>query len=194
MESLAKSYNDLQTLYKQQTQASIDSSTRGVLNSDFALSSLMRQIFTGLMKPLTGTAGSDLTGTGPTDLTALGLKLSDTGMLSVDNNLLKTATTLQSRLASGLKIGFDADQGNDLSTRITQMLTAGGVLQERIATEQKVQSDLNTRKTNLQDKLLAVEARYTAQYSALDALLFKLNSTSDSLKSALDGLTASQQN
>ena len=64
----------------------------------------------------------------------------------------------------------------------------------RIATEQKVQSDLNTRKTNLQDKLLAVEARYTAQYSALDALLFKLNSTSDSLKSALDGLTASQKN
>jgi flagellar hook-associated protein 2 len=189
---LAKSYNDLQTLFKQQTQASIDSSTRGVLNSDFALSSLMRQIFTGLMKPLTGTAGSALTGA--TDLTALGLKLSDSGMLSVDDKLLSTATTLQSRLASGLKIGYDADQGNDLSTRITQMLTAGGVLQERIATEQKVQSDLNTRKTNLQDKLLAVEARYTAQYSALDALLFKLNSTSDSLKSALDGLTASQQN
>jgi flagellar hook-associated protein 2 len=192
MESLAKSYNDLQTLFKQQTQASIDSSTRGVLNSDFALSSLMRQIFTGLMKPLTGTAGSALSGA--TDLTALGLKLSDSGMLSVDEKLLSTATTLQSRLASGLKIGYDADQGNDLSTRITQMLTAGGVLQERIATEQKVQSDLNTRKTNLQDKLLAVEARYTAQYSALDALLFKLNSTSDSLKSALDGLTASQQN
>ena len=192
LESLAKSYNDLQTLFKQQTQASIDSSTRGVLNSDFALSSLMRQLFTGLMKPLTGTAGSALSGA--TDLTALGLKLSDSGMLSVDDKLLSAATTLQSRLASGLKIGYDADQGNDLSTRITQMLTSGGVLQERIATEQKVQSDLNTRKTNVQDKLIAVEARYTAQYSALDALLFKLNSTSDSLKSALDGLTASQQN
>ena len=192
LESLAKSYNDLQTLFKQQTQASIDSSTRGVLNSDFALSSLMRQLFTGLMKPLTGTAGSALSEA--TDLTALGLKLSDSGMLSVDDKLLSAATTLQSRLASGLKIGYDADQGNDLSTRITQMLTSGGVLQERIATEQKVQSDLNTRKTNLQDKLIAVEARYTAQYSALDALLFKLNSTSDSLKSALDGLTASQQN
>jgi flagellar hook-associated protein 2 len=192
LENLAKSYNDLLTLYKQQTQASSDSSTRGILNSDFALSSLMRQLLTGLMKPLTGTAGSALTGA--TDLTALGLKLSDTGTLAVDDKLLNTSTTLQSRLAAGLKIGYDADQGNDLSTRITQMLTSGGVLQERIATEQKVQSDLNTRKTNLQDKLLAVEARYTAQYSALDALLFKLNSTSDSLKSALDGLTASQNN
>jgi flagellar hook-associated protein 2 len=192
LENLAKSYNDLLTLYKQQTQASSDSSTRGILNSDFVLSSLMRQLLTGLMKPLTGTAGSALTGA--TDLTALGLKLSDTGTLAVDDKLLNTSTTLQSRLAAGLKIGYDADQGNDLSTRITQMLTSGGVLQERIATEQKVQSDLNTRKTNLQDKLLAVEARYTAQYSALDALLFKLNSTSDSLKSALDGLTASQNN
>ena len=192
LENLAKSYNDLLSLYKQQTQASSDSSTRGILNSDFALSSLMRQLLTGLMKPLTGTAGSALTGA--TDLTTLGLKLSDTGTLAVDDKLLSTSTSLQSRLAAVLKIGYDADQGNDLSTRITQMLTSGGVLQERIATEQKVQSDLNTRKTNLQDKLLAVEARYTAQYSALDALLFKLNSTSDSLKSALDGLTASQNN
>jgi flagellar hook-associated protein 2 len=192
LETLAKSYNDLLTLYKQQTQASSDSSTRGILNSDFALSSLMRQLLTGLMQPITGTAGSALTGA--TDLTTLGLKISDTGTLAVDDKLLNAATTLQSRLAAGLKIGYDADQGNDLSTRITQMLTSGGVLQERIATEQKVQSDLNTRKTILQDKLLAVEARYTAQYSALDALLFKLNSTSDSLKSALDGLTASQKN
>ena len=192
LENLAKSYNDLLSLYKQQTQASSDSSTRGILNSDFALSSLMRQLLTGLMKPLTGTAGSALTGA--TDLTTLGLKLSDTGTLAVDDKLLSSSTSLQSRLAAGLKIGYDADQGNDLSTRITQMLTSGGVLQERIATEPKVQSDLNTRKTNLHDKLIAVEARYTAQYSALDALLFKLNSTSDSLKSALDGLTASQNN
>ncbi len=192
LDALVKSYNDLQTLYKQQTQSSIDASTRGVLNSDSALSSLMRQLLTGLMKPLTGTAGAALSG--QTDLTALGVKLLDTGMLAVDDTLLKGATTLQSRLASGLKIGYDADTGNDLSTRITQMLTAGGVLQERIANEQKVQSDLNTRKTSIQDKLVALEARYTAQYSALDALLYKLNSTSDSLKSALDGLTASQQN
>ena len=65
---------------------------------------------------------------------------------------------------------------------------------ERISNEQKVQKDLNARKTPLEDKLASVQARYTAQYAALDALLFKLNSTSDSLKSALDSLTASQQN
>ena len=106
LDTLVKSYNDLQTLYKQQTQASINASTRGVLNSDFAISSLMRELLSGLMQPLTGTAGAALTG--QTDLTALGLKLLDTGMLAVDETLLKAATTLQSRLASGLKIGYDA--------------------------------------------------------------------------------------
>jgi flagellar hook-associated protein 2 len=74
------------------------------------------------------------------------------------------------------------------------MFTIGGKLQERIDNEQKVQKDLNTRKTTLQDKLATIQARYTAQYAALDSLLFKLQSTSNSLKSALDGLTASQNN
>jgi|GEM_PF-1873178 len=129
-----------------------------------------------------------------TDLSALGLKLLSTGELAVDDTLLAAATTLDTRLAAGISIGFDSSSGNDLTEQITAMLASGGVLQDRIESEQKVQTELNTRKTTLQDKLVSVQARYTAQYAALDALLFKLTSTSDSLKSALDGLTASQKN
>jgi flagellar hook-associated protein 2 len=189
---LVKAYNDLQTFFKKQTQASADASTRGVLNSDFAVGSMMREMLTGLMMPLTGLGGAALTG--QTDLSALGLKLLDNGQLAVDDSLLAKATTLQTRLANGLTIGYDSTTGKDLSTRITEMFASGGVLQDRIENEQKVQQDLNTRKTTLQEKLATVQARYTAQYAALDALLFKLQSTSTSLKSALDGLTASQKN
>jgi len=131
---------------------------------------------------------------GQTDLSALGLKLQDNGQIAIDDTLLAKATTLQSRLAKGLTIGYDTASGKDLSTRISEMFTSGGMLQERIDNEQKVQQDLNTRKTTLQDKLATIQARYTAQYAALDSLLFKLQSTSTSLKSALDGLTASQNN
>jgi flagellar hook-associated protein 2 len=192
LDALVKAYNDLQTFYKTQTQASADASTRGLLNSDFAVGSMMREILTGLMMPITGVSGAALTG--QTDLSALGLKLLDSGQLAVDDSLLAKATTLQSRLANGLTIGYNATSGNDLTTRISAMFTSGGVLQERIDNEQKVQQDLNTRKTTLQDKLANIQSRYTAQYAALDALLFKLQSTSTSLKSALDGLTASQKN
>jgi flagellar hook-associated protein 2 len=192
LEALVKAYNDLQSFYKTETQASADASTRGVLNSDFAVGSMMREILTGLMLPVTGVSGAALTG--QTDLSALGLKLQDNGQLAVDTTLLANATTLQSRLASGITIGFDTVSGKNLSTRISAMFTSGGMLQERIDNEQKVQLDLNTRKTTLQEKLATIQARYTAQYAALDALLFKLQSTSTSLKSALDGLTASQKN
>lgn len=192
LDALVKAYNDLQSFYKTQSQASADSSTRGVLNSDFAVGSMMREILTGLMMPVTGLSGAALTG--QTDLSALGIKLQDNGQLAVDTTLLSKATTLQSRLANGLTIGYDASSSKNLSTRITEMFSNGGVLQERIDNEQKVQADLSSRKTTLQDKLANIQARYTAQYAALDALLFKLQSTSTSLKSALDGLTASQKN
>lgn len=192
LDALVKAYNDLQSFYKTQSQASADASTRGVLNSDFAVGSMMREILTGLMMPVTGVSGAALTG--QTDLSALGIKLQDNGQLAVDTTLLSKATTLQSRLANGLTIGYDASSSKNLSTRITEMFSSGGVLQERIDNEQKVQADLSSRKTTLQDKLANIQARYTAQYAALDALLFKLQSTSTSLKSALDGLTASQKN
>ncbi|WP_090129168.1 flagellar filament capping protein FliD [Limnohabitans sp. Rim11] len=193
VEALVKAYNDLLGFYKAQTQSSTDAASRGVLNSDFAVGSMMRQLLNGLMMPLKGIAGASLTGA--SDLSTLGVKLQDNGQLAVDDTLFtKASTTLQARLAAGLVIGYDATTSKDLSTRITEMYTSGGVLQDRIDNEQNVQKELNTRKTELQEKLVTVQARYTAQYAALDALLFKLNSTSTSLKSALDGLTASQKN
>jgi len=192
LDALVKAFNDMQAFYKTQTQASADTSTRGLLNSDFAVDSIMRGILTGLMMPITGVSGAALSG--QTDLSALGLKLQDNGLLAVDDSLLSKATTLQARLANGLTIGFDSASGKNLSTRITDMFASGGALQDRIDSEQKVQKDLNTRKTTLQQKLATIQARYTAQYASLDALLFKLQSTNTSLKSALDGLTASQKN
>jgi flagellar hook-associated protein 2 len=163
LDALVKAYNDLQSFYKTQSQASADASTRGVLNSDFAVGSMMREILTGLMMPMTGVSGAALTG--QTDLSALGIKLQDNGQLAVDTTLLSKATTLQSRLANGLTIGFDTSSSKNLSTRITEMFSSGGVLQERIDNEQKVQADLSTRKTTLQDKLATIQARYTAQYA-----------------------------
>ena len=194
LEALVKAYNDLYSLYKEQTASSIDVATRGILNSDFGVSNMMRQLASGLLLPLRQISGT-LFQTGQTDLSAMGLKLLDTGLLAVDDTLYAAASsTLQSRLSAGIRIGFNSNTSSDLSTQISNMLLSGGVIQDRIDSEKTTQSDLNKRKTALQEKLIAVQARYTAQYASLDALLFKLQGTSDSLKSALDGLTNSQKN
>lgn len=193
LDALVKAYNDLYSLYKSQTASSMDVAARGILNSDFGVTSMMRQLVSGLMLPMTNITGGALTG--QTDLSAMGLKLLDTGNLAVDETLLSAASsTLQTRLAAGIRIGYASDSSSDLSTQIGNMILSGGVIQDRIASEQTTQSDLNKRKTALKEKLVGVKARYTAQYASLDALLFKLQGTSDSLKSALDGLTNSQKN
>ena len=193
LDALVKAYNDLYSLYKSQTASSMDISARGVLNSDFGVASMMRQLVTGLMLPMTNITGGALTG--QTDLSAMGLKLLDSGNLAVDDTLLASSSgTLQTRLSAGIRIGYSSTSSSDLASQIGDMILSGGVIQDRIASEQSTQSDLNKRKTALQEKLIGVQARYTAQYASLDALLFKLQGTSDSLKSALDGLTNSQKN
>ena len=195
LDALVKAYNDLYAYYKSQTASSIDTATRGVLNSDFGVSSMMRQLISGLMLPTTDSTGVALTG--ETDLSAMGLKLKllDNGTLAVDDTLLASASsTLQTRLAAGIRIGYSSTLSSDLSNQIGDMILSGGVIQDRIESETSTRSDLAKRKTILQEKLVSVQARYTAQYASLDALLFKLQGTSDSLKSALDGLTNSQKN
>lgn len=193
IDALVKAYNDLYSLYKSQTASSIDAAKRGILNSDFGVSSMMRQLVSGLTLPMTNITGGALSG--QTDLSAMGLKLLDNGNLAVDESLLSAASsTLQTRLAAGIRIGYSSASSSDLSTQIGNMILSGGVIQDRIASEQSTQTGLNKRKTALQEKLVGVQARYTAQYASLDALLFKLQGTSDSLKSALDGLTNSQKN
>jgi len=193
LDALVKAYNDLYALYKSQTASSMDMATRGILNSDFSVTSMMRQLVSGFMLPMTNITGGALAD--QTDLSAMGLKLLDNGNLAVDDTLLSAASsTLQTRLAAGIRIGYSSATSSDLATQIGDMIFSGGLIQDRIASETTTQSDLTKRKTTLQEKLIGVQARYTAQYASLDALLFKLQGTSDSLKSALDGLTNSQKN
>jgi flagellar hook-associated protein 2 len=194
LDAMVKAYNDLYSLYKEQTASSMDVATRGILNSDFGVSSMMRQLTSGLLLPLRQIAGTTFE-SGQTDLSAMGLKLLDSGLLAVDDTLYAAASsTLQTRLSAGIRIGYSGTTLTDLSTQIGDMLLSGGVIQDRIDSEKTTQSDLTKRKSALEDKLISVRARYTAQYAALDSLLFRLQGTSDSLKSALDGLTNSQKN
>jgi flagellar hook-associated protein 2 len=193
LDALVKAYNDLYALYKSQTASSVDTATRGILNSDFGVASVMRQLIYGLTQPTTNLVGGALTG--QTDLSAMGLKLSENGTLAVDDTLLAAASsTLQSRLTAGIRIGYSSTSSSDLASQIGDMILSGGVIQDRIDSEKSAQSDLTKRKTTLQEKLSGIQARYTAQYASLDAMLFKLQGTSDSLKSALDGLTNFQKN
>ena len=192
IEALVTAYNELQALYKKETQPSAEAATRGILNSDSTLGTVMREILASFARPLAGPTGAALSG--QRDLTVLGLKLNDTGQLVLDDSLLSKSTDLQSHLANGLRIGFDGNSSKDLLQKVTDMLATGGLLFERVKRERESQTELSKQKTVLESKLVTVQSRLTAQFAALDALLFKLSNTSDALKSSLDALANSQKN
>ena len=199
LSALVTAYNELLALYKEQTAASADMDTRGLFNSDFSISTVMRQLQSGLTRQLTTASGATLADPANASNTStyidlLGLELNDDGTLALNSDLLERSTLLPSVLAGGVRIGFDSASGKDLSQSIAAMLTSNGLIYERVQIETQTQRDLQERKVALEEKLVTVEQRYRSQYAALDALLYQLNSTSESLKSALDSLTASQQN
>lgn len=179
VDALVSSYNDLLSVYKSLTQSNANAELRGVLNSDSTLTSIMRQIASGLSHPEHG-------------LNKLGLEFAKDGRLVVNESLYSSLSNLPQTLASGFRLGLTG--GVDLSNTVDGFLSDSGTLASRIQSEKDNQTDLNRRKTQLESKLALLQSRYTAQYAALDALLFKLNNTSTALKSALDALTNSQKN
>lgn len=185
LQTLVDAYNALLGEYKTLTQSSVVASERGVLNSDTTLSTLMRQV-------------TDLLGAGCTfgtnnslGLAALGLEFAQDGKLVMNPALAVGAADLNRALSAGVRFG--ASSADHLSLRIQDALAFGGLLTQRIGSEKTTQSDLAKRQASLEEKMVSLQARYTAQYAALDALLFKLNNTSNALKSALDAMTASQK-
>ena len=185
VENLAATYNDVLVHYKALTESNVDANLRGVLNSDSSVTGLMRQINTQLM-------GGFKTSTGAlSGLSAVGLEFDDSGKLVYKPALIADSSQLDAAFSQGVFLG--ASSTNNLSTLLRDSLAFSGVMFERVKAEKEVQSDLSKRQATVEEKMDKIEQRYKAQYAALDALLFKLNSTNTALKSALDALTASQK-
>ena len=178
-------YNQLLTEYRQQTASNVDAEQRGVLNSDNTLNGLMQQVNQYLRSGFSDASGSNR------GLADLGLELSRSGELVAMADSGLSTKAVSERLASGLFVGSGSSQ--NLLRFIEDALSYGGVLTERVEAEKTVQRDLLDRQGRLEEKMQEIERRYTSQYAALDALLFRLNTTSSALKSAIDALTASMK-
>jgi flagellar capping protein FliD len=97
-----------------------------------------------------------------------------------------TDVTLDTYLTSLLKATTSTTQAG------TQILA--GAFDEMIKNEQGNINEMNKKEVALQLVLDQKQTSYTTQYSALNALLFQLSNTSNSLTSALSGLTNGQNN
>jgi len=186
IDNLITAYNQMLAEYKQQTSSSVESASRGVLNSDSTLSGIVQQINQYLRGSFNDASGTNR------GLSDLGLEFARDGQLVRMSGSQVSANALSDRLAGGLTLGASSTQ--NLASYIEDTLSFSGSLSARVEAEKSIQRDLMDRQSQLEEKMLEIERRYTSQYAALDALLFKLNTTSTALKSALDALMASMKN
>ena len=190
--TLIKAYNEVMSTHKSMTANSANSDKPGNFAKSPSTLSFINQIKDSFAKGISYTANGTLT---TMSLSALGIDLQLDGTAKFNSASFATASAagLRDTLALGVTMGYVSSTSN-LNTFLTAQVKTGGALSSQITSETTAVQDLTKRKDNLQIRLNSIKTNLVSQYSSLNALLYQLSSTSNSLTSALDALTNSQRN
>ncbi|MFA5913505.1 MAG: flagellar filament capping protein FliD [Burkholderiales bacterium] len=147
------------------------------LQGDWAVLSLERQV-RSLLGSVQNAGGTYTT------LSQLGVSFQKDGSLLLD------ATKLGSALSSnvGDVSAFVAAMGNAVNSAANDMLGSTGAITNETAGINNSIKDIDSQRIDIQRQLDATQARYQAQFSALDTLLASMNSTSSFLTQQLSNL------
>ena len=182
-------YNDLISFYKTETVASTDPKARGVLNGDSNVRSFMDRLRGLYTRGIRLADGSNIS------FGSIGVEFQRDGTLYLDTGDLNTAVSngLQDKLAAGITLGYESSTSN-FTSFLTASLRTTGLISTHLSDVEAQQAQLEERISDWEDKLSRIQDRYYRQYAALDALLFRLQTTSNALASAIDSLVNSQKN
>ena len=190
--TLIKAYNDVMSTYRTMTANSSNSNKPGTFANSPTTLSFINQIKEGFAKGMSYTSNGALT---TMSLSTLGIDLQLDGTAKFNSGSFATASAagLRDTLALGVTMGYVSSTSN-LNTFITSQVKTGGVLSGQIDSETESVRMLTKGQDALQIRLNSIKKNLVSQYSSLNALLFQLSSTSNSLTIALDALTNSQRN
>jgi flagellar hook-associated protein 2 len=190
--TLIAAYNDVMSTHKSMTANSANSDKPGNFANSPSTLSFINQIKDSFAKGISYTSNGSLK---TMSLSTLGIDLQLDGTAKFNSASFATASAagLRDTLALGVTMGYVSSTSN-LNTFLTSQVKTGGALSSQIDSETRAVQSLAKRQDDLQTRLNSIQNNLISQYSALNALLFQLSSTSNSLTSALDALTNSQQN
>ncbi|MFO1435241.1 MAG: flagellar filament capping protein FliD [Gammaproteobacteria bacterium] len=139
---------------------------------------MLRSIESQVRGILTSTAN---VGGSFSSLSAVGLETQRDGSMTVNSTTFTSA--LQTDLSGVVKLFTDSSNGLAvrLKTFMTNYVQSGGVLESQTKTLSDKASRLTSQQTKLQAHLDLVENRYIEQYTKLDSVISKLQSSSSYL-------------
>ena len=186
-----KAYNALQGTAGTLTTFDADKKTAAALVGDSTLRNLQTSIRSTLTSPQAGGAGE------LTMLSQIGVSFTKDGTLSVDSDKLKSAlaTNLDgvSKLFSSAT-GSTSGYGKQLDALVTKATSTGGAL--KVATDGINTSlkQLDEQYTDMQARVGAKVEYYRAQFTQLDLLVSRMNSTSSYLTQQFASMSSSSDN
>jgi flagellar hook-associated protein 2 len=124
-------------------------------------------------------------------LASMGMDLQLDGTIQFNTTEYQAAVSngLASQLAKGLKLGF-TDSSSNLDNFLKGVLNpSNGILANDVATENTSVTEMQSQASTLQGQLNQLQQSYVTQYSALNTLLYQLNSTSTALANGLLAVT-----
>jgi flagellar hook-associated protein 2 len=169
VKTLADAYNKLRT--------TISSQRSGSLGTDNVLSMLQNQIISILNTPATTGSYSVLS--------QIGLSIQKDGSMQVDSEVLTAALETNPADVAQLLAADGDGFANRLSTLSDNWISSNGLLNSRTEGLNDRISDITDQQLNIERRLTQVEARYRAQFSALDTLVSQFQNTGAFLTSQL---------
>lgn len=184
VESFVKNYNSLMTTINDLTAYDPEANTAGLLQGDSAMRSVANRLRQE-MGTIVGGLGSELA-----SLAEIGVTTGDKGKLVIDSSKLDDIIDSDFEDLSGI---FSGENGyaTRLDTLIGDLTSSNGVLANRTDGLSSQVDRIASQREALDLRIASIEARYQAQFSALDSLLGQLNATGDFLSQQLANLPGS---
>lgn len=186
--AVVTAYNEAYTLYKSLTRSNADAALRGPLSGDQTLHSFMAQVRAMIDGGFNDAAGNNVR------FYEAGISTAADGTLTVDSAELTTALegTLGTILANGTSVRPSGGSQSLLAFVRSSVLTGGMLASGKTSGESMVDT-LNDQRDTVSGRLVSKQARYTAQYARLDAMLTGMQQTSTALQGALDSIKAQNE-
>jgi flagellar hook-associated protein 2 len=185
IDTFVKAYNDLT---QQITTATAYDSTNGgsLLTGDATVRTIQAQLRSTLSNAISGAQD------GLTTLSSAGISFQKDGTLLVDSTKLDTILADPNKNLA--KLFASNDNGPGYASQINTLVNSftfgdGGVLSSRINSINTAIASIDKQRTDINNRLVDVEKRYNAQFTALDVAISNMTQTSNFLTKQLASLT-----
>lgn len=171
-------YSNLSTL----TAYNSDTKTAGTLQGNGTMRTVMGQ----LSKLLTSTTSGSSTSAYKT-LSDIGVSIQGDGTLKLDSSKLTAALAADQKTVAGLV----SNVGTAFSGIVDKMTGSSGNITSETKSLNNIVSNFTDQQGRLQRRLDTIQARYRAQFTALDTMISNLKTTSSYISSYLSTLNSS---